>query len=363
MQVMDQARLRKIFHESLPVELLRRLTNLNSTKLLRFINLFISCVQSDTYSQKMTNTPFAVVLDCVNKGTGNCFLDPTELTSVINKWTEDTYNVVFVDYDGLIINSLPFNDNIIVDGEDVESSLSKAHNLILFYVNKFAVSVFVNGDCIKSTPNIHSSKRTGEVRSTDKPPSQYKALILDHFNKKMNEGKSFDYWAVKKDRILRPKPEAHFRNRLLSYLQDNLTPEGRAEKEIRVGNTEDELDIRITDSSSGECEYIFIEIKWMGEARKEFKKETTSCGEKSPNEGMKQLFIYLDTEEHARCGCLLTYDARIENKGIRWNLPEAEWHNKLDKPPMRLYLKSDSASVESKKSAKQNKRKKKDKCS
>lgn len=347
---MSQARLRKIFHESLPVELLKR-RELDSAKLLNFINLFVSCMKSNTYSQRMTDMPFAIVLDPDNHGTGNCFLNPTEMTHVLNQWSFSTCNVIAVDYEGLKTKDIPF----IVDGEDIASGLSKSHDLILFYINKLAVSVFVDGECVKSTLNIHTMKRTGQIRNTDKPPSQYKDLILDHFNNKIDKGKSFDYWATKKDRILKSKPEAYFRNILLSYLQDNLTPEGVARKEIPVGNTDDKVDIEIIDMSSNE--FIYIEIKWMGKARKEFKKEeTTNYGDESPNDGLKQLCIYLDTGR-AKSGCLLTYDARSEDKEIKWNMSESEWHNNLDKPPMRLYLKSDSASVESKKSDNQGKKK------
>lgn len=358
---MSQARLRKIFHESLPVILLEKCPELDTTKLNTFINLFVGCLKSGDYSKKMIDFPFVIVLDPANQGTGNCVLKPDEITQIINNYTLGTCNVIAVDYDGIKINTLPFDDCVIVDGEDIASGLSKSYNLILFYINKLAVCVFVNGECIKSTPNIHTSKRTGQISKTDKPPSQYKELILDHFNS-IDKGKSFGYWAVKKDRILKPKPEGHFRNILLSYLQDNLIPEGVAEKEIPVGNTDDEIDIRIIDFSCGE--YIFIEIKWMGEARKEFKKEeTTKYGEESPNDGLKQLCIYLDTESRAKNGCLLTYDARFEDKEIKWHMSDSKWHDNVDKPPMRLYLKSDSASVESKKNDNKGKKKQQGKSS
>ena len=120
---MSQARLRKIFHESLQVELLKRRPALDTTKLLAFINLFDSCMKSEAYSQGMIDSPFVIVLDPANHGTGNCFLKPAEMTHIIKRCNLDTYNVIAVDYDGLKIKDIFSNDNVIVDGEDIASGL------------------------------------------------------------------------------------------------------------------------------------------------------------------------------------------------------------------------------------------------
>lgn len=356
---MNQPRLKKIFHESLQADLMRRMPILDAVHLSEFVNRFISCFKSDVYSNKMNESPIAIILDPTRTGSGQDYLDPNIITSIIKQWNPDANNVVIVDYSGREIIDSTYGNNVI-DGEDVASDLSKDHGLILFFIKQLAIKVYVNGYCVKSTDNIHSIKRSGEVYSSDLPPSQYKLLIEKHYNERLLKGKRVTYWHKKQEKILRQKPEDYFRNELHSFLQDNLTPEGIAEKEVSNASTSDLIDIRITDATSG-IEFIIIEVKWMGRSisiKKNGKVGITELKEESPNAGINQLGIYLQDEPHAKCGCLVTYDARIdaENAKIVWTSPESSWHKKIDKPPMRLYIKSESASQEGKKIAKQAKK-------
>jgi len=208
-------------------------------------------------------------------------------------------------------------------------------------------------------------KRTGEVRSTDLPPSQYRLLINKHFNEKLLRGKKVRYWHDKQTRILKQKPEDYFRDELHEYLKENLTPEGLAEKDIPNAGTNDEIDIRILDSTNG-VEFIIIEVKWMGKAisiKQDKSIGETEFSDDSPNAGIHQLGIYLQDEPRARLGCLVTYDARLnaENTEIVWNSADNTWHIKIDKPPIRLYIKSESASQEGKKLAQRDKKQQKNK--
>lgn len=357
---MSQARLRKILHESLLGNLLRSDTEVSVEKLSSFINGLFSCLKSTDYSKNMTPTPFVLVLDSNTIGTGESYFNPNRLTHVLTQWGFETGNILLIDYAGKAIKDSPY-DKDVINGDDDVSQFSLINKLVLVYIHQLSLKLYVHGIIYYSTENIHEAKRSGEVRRSDLPPSQYRLLIEKHFKEKYLEGKSFDNWAVKKDRVLKPKPENFFRNRLFDYLKDNLTVEGFPEKEITVGSTEDKIDIRITDFENNE--FILIEIKWVGKARKESKKEskkdeTTEYGDEKPNEGLEQLFIYLDTHERVKCGCLLTYDVRDKDEGVIWNKPSTEWHNKLDKPPMTLYLKSESASKESKKRAQKSKKNK-----
>jgi hypothetical protein len=111
------------------------------------------------------------------------------------------------------------------------------------------------------------------------------------------------------------------------------------------------------DISNG-IEFIIIEVKWMGKSisiRQDRTIGETGFNDESPNAGIHQLGIYLQDEPRAKRGCLVTYDARIdaEDTEIVWSSPESTWHKNIDKPPMRLYIKSESASQEGKKIARQ----------
>jgi hypothetical protein len=357
---MSQARLRKIFHESLPVVLLSKVHALDADKTLLFINRLIACFKSALYAQGMTESPFAIILDPSKIGTGKDYLDP----NIITQWKANSCNVLTVDYDGRQIVDQTYDD-VVIDGDDAASDLSKDHQLILFYIRQLAIKVYANGYCIQSTDNIHSMKRTGEVRSTDLPPSQYRLLINKHFNEKLLRGKKVRYWHDKQTRILKQKPEDYFRDELHEYLKENLTPEGLAEKDIPNAGTNDEIDIRILDSTNG-VEFIIIEVKWMGKAisiKQDKSIGETEFSDDSPNAGIHQLGIYLQDEPRARLGCLVTYDARLnaENTEIVWNSADNTWHIKIDKPPIRLYIKSESASQEGKKLAQRDKKQQKNK--
>jgi hypothetical protein len=356
---MSQARLRKIFHESLPVVLLEKVSTLDPGRTLLFVNRFITCFKSVLYSQKMVEKPFVIILDPAKIGTGQDYLDPNSLTDILLQSNLNTCNVLTVDYDGKEVAD-PTYSNIVIDGEDVASGLSRDHQLILFYIRQLAIRVYVNGYCINSTDNIHSMKRTGEVRPTDLPPSAYRLLINKHFNEKLLKGKKVTYWHNKQERILKQKPEDYFRDELHEYLKENLTPEGLAEKNVPNACTSDEIDIRILDETNG-IEFIIIEVKWMGKAismQRDNRIGETVFNDDSPNVGIHQLGIYLRDEPRAKLGCLVTYDARLnaENADIVWTTNESAWHKNIDKPPMRLYIKSESASQEGKKIAKQAKK-------
>ena len=361
---MSQARLRKIFHESLPIELLKKVPSLDAGRILLFINRFIACFKSASYLQRMTQSPFAIILDPSKIGTGRDYLDPNIITDILLQLKANTCNVLTVDYNGKNVVD-PTYDDVVIDGEDVASELSKDHQLILFYIRQLAIKVYVNGYCIKSTDNIHSMKRTGEVRSTDIPPSKYRLLINKHFNEKLLKGKKVSYWHNKQAKVLKQKPEDYFRDELHAFLEENLTPEGIAEKDIPNASTNDEIDIRILDTTNG-IEFIIIEVKWMGKAisiKHDKSIGETELNDDSPNAGMHQLGIYLQDEPHARLGCLITYDARLnaENTDIVWSSAENTWHKNIDKPPIRLYIKSESASQEGKKLAQQDKKQQKNK--
>lgn len=358
---MTKARLRKIFHESLLVVLLEKVPSLDPVKTLVFVNRFIACFKSSLYMQSSTNTiKFSIVLDPAKIGTGDDYLDPKIVTNIFARQPSRVGNVVTVDYDGKKVDT-PIFDEVIIDGDDLASDLSKDKQLILFYVWQFAIKTYVNGYCILSTDNIHSAKRTGEIRPTDVPPAEYRLLINKHFNDKLLKGKNVRYWHNKSTKVLKQKPEDYFRDELYEYLKENLTPEGLAEKNIPNAGTSDELDIRIHDMTNG-TEFIIIEIKWMGKAIS-IKQDKRSIGEtefndESPNAGIHQLGIYLNDEPRAKKGCLVTYDARInaETTDIVWTSNESDWHRNIDKPPMRLYIKSETASQEGKKIAKQAKK-------
>ena len=353
---MSEARLAKIFHESLPIQLLKKVPLLDADKALRFVNRFMTCFKSTVYSQGNIESPFAIVLNATGVGTGCDYLDPNVITSVLLRQQPNECNVFIVDYEGKNIVDHTCDD-IVIDGEDVASEVSEEHQLILFYIKQFAVKVYVNGRCIKSTDNIHSMKRTGEVRPSDLPPSQYRLLINKHFNEKLLRGKKVSYWHHKQTRILKQKPEDYFRDGLHAFLEENLTPEGIAEKDVPNANTSDKIDIRILDISNG-IEFIIIEVKWMGKSlsiKQDKSTDYTEFNDDQPNAGIHQLGIYLQDEPRAKRGCLVTYDARIdaENTDIVWSSPESTWHKNIDKPPMRLYIKSESASQEGKTIAKQ----------
>lgn len=356
---MTQARLRKIIHESLPVVLLEKVPSLDPVGTLSFVNRFIACFKSTLYLQRNTALPFAIVLDPTKIGTGDDYLDPKIITNVFTQRQLNECNVFVVDYEGKKIDDPAFN-NVVIDGDDLASNISKDSQLILFYVWQFAIKVYVNGYCIQSTNNIHSTKRTGEVRPTDLPPSEYRLLINKHFNEKLLSGKKVNYWHNKQARILKQKPEDYFRDALHEYLKENLTPEGLAEKNVPNAGTNDEIDIRIHDMTNG-TEFIIIEVKWMGKAISIKRDQTigeTVSDDDSPNAGIHQLGIYLQDEPCAKLGCLVTYDARLnaENTDIVWTTNESEWHRNIDKPPIRLFIKSESASQEGKKIAQQAKK-------
>ncbi len=351
---MSQARLRKIFHESLPVELLEKVPALDPGRTLLFVNRFIACFKSAVYLQNNIELPFAIVLDPTRIGAGQDYLDPNVITNVLFQWQANAGNVFAVDYDGKNVAD-PVYDKVVIDGEDVASEVSRKQQLILFYIRQLAIKVYVNGYCIKSTDNIHSMKRTGEVRSDDVPPAQYRLLIDKHFKEKLLNGKNVRYWHNKPSRILKQKPEDYFRDELYEYLKEKLTPEGIADKNVPNAGTSDELDIRITDTTN-ETEFIIIEVKWMGKAisiKQDKSIGETEFNDDSPNAGIHQLGIYLHDEPRARHGCLVTYDARLdaENTEIAWTTPPSSWHKNIDKPPLRLYIKSESASQEGKKIA------------
>lgn len=364
---MSQARLKKVFHEALLVEMLTNVPTLDTIGLNVFINRFFSCFKSREYSNRMLPKPFAIILDPVRCGSVKDYLNPSNIIAFLSQLKSDSCNVLFIDFQGKRVKDAAYND-VVIDGDDVASGLSKADKLILFYINQLAIRAYVNGECVASTDNVHTLKRSGEIRNTDKPPSQYRDIINDHFKKDMLSGKRFGYWENKQNRILKQKPEHYFRDQLVYYFKNNLTVDGIVEKEAPVALTDDKIDIRITDTTN-DSEYIFIEIKWMGKALS-FKKDINKkgrdvkirgqieIGDESPNEGIHQLGIYLENETRAKCGSLVTYDARTMNNDINWNIDASEWHKKIDKPDLRLLIKSDSASIEAKKLAQKYKKKK-----
>ncbi|MCK4820565.1 hypothetical protein KA005_32670, partial [bacterium] len=116
-------------------------------------------------------------------------------------------------------------------------------------------------------------------------------------------------------------------------------------------------------------EFIIIEVKWMGKALSLQKGKDNKgndvkiageieMGDDSPNEGIYQLGIYLENQTLAKCGSLVTYDARTMNNDINWNMDASKWHKKIDKPDLRLFIESDSASKKAKKLARQDKKNK-----
>jgi hypothetical protein len=207
---MTQARLKKIFHESLLVEL-SKVPSLDSSRTLHFYNRLMTCFKSPLYLQKMTQSPFALVLDPTKIGGGRDYLDPNVITDSLNRLDANMCNIFVVDYEGKNVAD-PTYDEFIIDGDDIASKVSEDYHLILFYIRQLAVKVYVNGSCRSSTENIHSAKRTGEVRPSDVPPSQYRLLINKHFNEKLREGKNINYWHSKPKRILKQKPEDYFKD-------------------------------------------------------------------------------------------------------------------------------------------------------
>jgi hypothetical protein len=364
---MTQARLKKIFHENLFKDYLVGVPDLETVKWLTFINRFFSLMNSSKYYNNMISIPIVLVLDVNRTGTGLDCLDPNAIIDTFTQWNENSCNILILDIDGKVIIDSTYDDNFI-DGEDVASDLSKKYNLILFYIKQLEVKFFLNGYCKFSADNIRSKKRTGEIRSTDLPPSEYRVLIEKHFNHALLKGKKITNWHDKSKKILRQKPENYFRDGLYSYLEDNLTPEGVVEKDVKNAGTMDEIDIRITDSTNG-IEFIIIEVKWMGKALSLQKGKDNKgndvkiageieMGDDSPNEGIYQLGIYLENQTLAKCGSLVTYDARTMNNDINWNMDASKWHKKIDKPDLRLFIESDSASKKAKKLARQDKKNK-----
>lgn len=364
---MTQARLRKIFHENPSKDLLIQVPALETVKLQVWINRLLSLMNSSEYYRKMISIPIIMVLDANRVGTGDDYLDPNVITGNVTQWNENSCNVLIVDINGKRIPDSTFDQHII-DGEDVASELSEKYSLLLFYIKQLEVKLFLNGRCKYSADNIRTKKRTGEIRSTDLPPSEYRLLIEKHFNDTLLKGKKITYWDNKKKRILRQKPEDYFRNGLHSYIADNLTPEGVAEKEVPNASTSDQIDIRIIDTTNG-IEFIIIEVKWMGKALSVKKGKDINgkhvrildeieMGDDSPNDGIHQLGIYLDDEILAKRGSLVTYDVRTTNSDINWNIDNSEWHQKIDKPDIRFFIESDSASIKAKKLGQQAKKNK-----
>ena len=365
---MTQARLKKIFHENLAKDLLIQVPDLKTVKLLVWINRFLSLMNSSEYYRKMISSPIIIVLDANRVGTRDDYLDLDVITGKVSQWNKSSSNVLIFDIDGRRIRDATY-EHYTIDGEDAASELSAKYSLILFYIRALEVKLFLNGCCKYSADNIKTKKRTGEIRRTDLPPSEYRLLIEKHFKYSLLKGKRITYWDNKKKRILRQKPEDYFRNELHSYIQDNLTPEGIAEKEVTNASTGDKLDIRIIDTTNG-IEFIIIEVKWMGRALSVKKAKDVNgkdirlldeieMGDDSPNDGIRQLGIYLDDEIHAKRGSLVTYDVRTTDCDINWNIHQSEWHQKIDKPDIRLFIESDSASVKAKKLGQKAKQKKK----
>jgi len=171
------------------------------------------------------------------------------------------------------------------------------------------------------------------------PMSDFEIILQEHKSNCLDREKQVKYWADRRHRILRGKPdttESIFHLSLFwwlnNYVFDRLKVLGET-----VGLGQDKTDIEVVTAHGT----YLVEIKWLG--RNENGKE---YGQSTINTGLVQIKIYLehDIDWQFVCAHLVVYDARsLEAHQTESGYQESNLHP-ICKAPHILFLESETPS-------------------
>lgn len=342
--MIDKNKILKIITSS-PV--LKVLKETQKIELVGFYNMLEALFKRDipygTIGQKLV---LCIALTFENQGEWNIF-DNGVLASKIKEGLLDENNVILSNSKGNVINVIK---GIYINDYVEAEEFSEKESRLVFFIKYMEVHLFMNGRAIHYIANIIQSSRVGVDTPEKLPAREYRKLIENHYDRHVYKEKgSFKYWQNKARRILICNPEIQFNKNLYSYLDLNVA-DGHVDRGATISGSEDRTDIRIITYEDGDM-YI-MEIKCLG------KTDSTKYNNDWANVGLIQLCEYLKDENVAKTGILIIYDGRDADKEIAWH-PDIEWHQRVDKEPMRFFLKSESASRKAKNMYRKMKKRKK----
>ncbi|WP_106769628.1 hypothetical protein [Paenibacillus faecalis] len=283
---------------------------------------------------------------CINWEWGNeeeatpCVWTTDDLYTSISGYTKfDLFSIV-INRHGNILGNRKYE----MDGATLRDPVFASHvslasdNSVVFYFYSTQFFVYYKGCMVEHLPNIFKeSDIRGATNKYSYEAKDYSNLIREHFSDYVENEQVTKHWQNRKDRILRPAPEAIFRDSLWKFLEENVVDAILVQKEQVIKGTTSKVDISIQTVNSS----YLIEIKWLGRASK--KDSTgTSNGLKRALAGARQVIRYIEMSKGEIVkGILVMYDARENNEDIPWG--DKESHHLLDRN-FRLWLRSDSAS-------------------
>lgn len=328
--MLDKYRIKKIF-EKPTLKIINFLPTQEVLEVDSFINNLYGFLTSQEYKNINHKEAFLLTIDTkvTNANSKKIF---NELIKLIPQ-----YNNFIINFKEEIKEFETINNDSFNDLEDY----SEEHlDTIFFYINHFCIEIIYNGMIIKRIANVNDIKKMARSKNSDLlKVEDYRLLANNHFKEYVLNEKKLTYWDKKSDRLLKKSPENIFHKSLYSYLDINLA-NGRVDSEVSNKGGNDRLDIQLVDFDTEKL-YI-LEIKWMGKSI-----TSTSYNKKDMENAFKQLNIYLNNNNNAIKGALIVYDASDKDEEIICSLSNN--CNKLDKEPIKLYLISESASVQAKK--------------
>lgn len=251
-------------------------------------------------------------------------------------------NVIIVRCNGDVIQ---VEDEYIGSPADASCLSQGKEGFPVIFIDCRVVHFFVDAKLVHFTPDIIDEKRIGVLIEKCLPAREYRKLIKNQYEDKVNGQKGFQYWKNKGKRLLFDSPEIVFHKPLWSYL-NNYVLDGKVDSEVQLSGTADRTDVRIL--TFEERKLYIIEIKCLGRSNKDKPERSDYWA----NQGILQLKEYLEDEKESTRGVLVLYDGRRENKEIDW-IPKENWHEKTDENPMRFYLISEGASIRAQKMLKE----------
>jgi len=345
----DRTRLISTIQNSIFAKLTLKDTDTHPIENTKLLTSVLKLLHSKYYQTNIDSfPPFILAID--NDSISSC--TKTLRPELLEKfYTEDRFNesnfIEISSKNSASIENVKFG-NFTVDTPDVLSDISEDNPKIKFFlVRKNTLELFYNGKFISHIQNICNENDSRGYNSrisiinTEDILARYKL----YFKSKVDP----IYWKNKSQRILSDKPERYLAQVFYFYL-DNLIADGKVDTETLSGSQDNKLDIRVVHFFTNKV-YIF-EVKWIG------KSEKTSYlnlkAEERANSGIEQLKIYLEEDFECETCVLILYDGRDLDDPITW-VDEENWDKRIHKPPFRLFLESESASVRATRASKLNK--------
>ncbi|NIK69124.1 hypothetical protein [Paenibacillus sp. BK720] len=288
-----------------------------------------------------SDIPICIIWDWKSKETASQYVwDIDHLHSTVHGYSKDDLFSIVINRNGNIIEKRRYE----MDGANIRDSVFASHvsmgtqDSVVFYFYGSQFFIYFKGCLVEHLPNVFKeSDIRGAANKYSYEAKDYSTLIKEHFADYIENEQVTKHWQNRKERILRPAPEAIFRDSLWKFLEENVIDAILVQKEQVIKGTTSKVDISIQTVNSS----YLIEIKWLGRASKK-DSSGTSNGVKRALAGARQVIRYIEMSKGDIVkGILVMYDARESDEEIPWG--DKETHHLLDRK-FRMWLRSDSAS-------------------